>query len=204
MSSREEGRLSQWNDAKGYGFITPDGGGDRLFVHISAFAPRPRRPCQGERISYEPGHDAQGKRRALRVRGLTVSTPALSRRHQADKPGNATLWLVPGFAFFFLLCQLRWPMPPAVWGAYMAMSLATFIVYAGDKRAARLGRWRVAENTLHGLALACGWPGALLARQLLRHKSDKPRFVRLFWLTVVLNWIGFTLIFTPLLQRWMR
>ena len=55
----------------------------------------------------------------------------------------------------------------------MAMSLATFIVYFGDKRAARLGRARVSEATLHGLALACGWPGALLAQQLLRHKIEQ-------------------------------
>jgi uncharacterized membrane protein YsdA (DUF1294 family) len=81
------------------------------------------------------------------------------------------------------------------------MSMATFITYALDKRAARLGGWRVAENTLHGLALLCGWPGALLAQELLRHKSAKPAFRRLFWLTVALNVLGFALLFTPL-REW--
>jgi len=90
--------------------------------------------------------------------------------------------------------------PNAAWGAYSAMSMATFIVYALDKRAARLGDLRVAENTLHGLALLCGWPGALLAQELLRHKSAKPAFRRLFWFTVVLNVLGFVLLFTPLRQ----
>ena len=70
-----------------------------------------------------------------------------------------------------------------------------------NKRAALRGDWRVAENTLHGLALLCGWPGALLAQELLRHKSAKPAFRRLFWLTAALNVLGFVLLFTPL-REW--
>ncbi|MBC7376643.1 MAG: DUF1294 domain-containing protein, partial [Burkholderiaceae bacterium] len=80
------------------------------------------------------------------------------------------------------------------------MSLATFIVYFGDKRAARLGRARVSETTLHGFSLACGWPGALLAQQLLRHKSSKPAFRRMFWATVAVNVFTFALLATPLIR----
>ena len=97
--------------------------------------------------------------------------------------------------------QVRWPLPPFVWGTYMAMSLATFIVYFGDKRAARLGQARVSETTLHGLALACGWPGALLAQQLLRHKTASPSFLTRFWLTVAVNVLAFILLSTPLLAQ---
>ncbi|MDN3920154.1 cold shock and DUF1294 domain-containing protein [Roseateles violae] len=199
---REEGQLVQWDDAKGYGFIQPDGGGPRLFVHAQAFASRAQRPRAGERLSYEPGLDAQGKRRALKVRGQRAE-PAAAPAGRGSGGGSGALWLVPGFAAFYLLCHLRWPLPPALWGGYMAMSLASFIVYAGDKRAARLGQRRVAENSLHLLALACGWPGALLARQLLRHKSSKPAFARRFWLSVAANCLLFVLIFTPL-PAWMR
>ena len=193
---RQEGHLTQWNDAKGYGFITPKGGGARLFVHIRAFSLRAQRPTLGEPVSFEPGTDAQGKARALHVRGLAPVkvSKAAPVRPASPAAGNASVWLVPGFAIFYLLADRVSPVPPAVWGAYMTMSMATYIVYWGDKRAARLGRSRVPERTLHLLSLACGWPGALLARQTLRHKSAKPVFSRIFWLTVILNWLGFTLL----------
>ncbi|MCE3261506.1 MAG: hypothetical protein K0R43_585 [Pseudoduganella sp.] len=95
-------------------------------------------------------------------------------------------------------------MLPAAWLAalYALASAACLIAYARDKQAARQARPRTPERTLLLLGLAGGWPGALVAQQLLRHKSVKPSFQRKFWLTVVLNgaallaalqagWIGF-------------
>ncbi len=192
-----KGRLTQWDDAKGYGFISPDDGGPRLFVHAKAFGLRPQRPFVGERLSYREGRDAQGKRRAVDVQSLE---PRAVPPAPAPRDGGRVLLLVPAFAGFVLACHLLWGLPNWLWGLYSAMSLATFIVYALDKRAARRGDWRVGEGTLHALALACGWPGALLARQLLRHKSVKPAFRRAYWLTVALNVAAFVALFTPLFR----
>jgi uncharacterized membrane protein YsdA (DUF1294 family)/cold shock CspA family protein len=196
---RQDGLLSQWDNDKGYGFIAPKSGEPRLFVHVKDFSLRVRRPQVGEALTYLVGQDHNGKRCAVQVRGAASHTLAQKGRPTA---AVSPLWLIPGFAAFYLTCHLLAPMPPALWGAYMAMSLATFIVYAGDKRAARLGQWRVAEATLHGLALACGWPGALLAQHLLRHKTDKAVFRRRFWLTVIGNVLLFVLLFTPL-RHWL-
>ena len=87
------------------------------------------------------------------------------------------------------------PPPPWLAGWVLALSLLAFVVYAFDKRAARTpGARRTPERTLHLIALAGGWPGALLAQRVLRHKNRKPAFQRVFWLTVVaslaLGWVA--------------
>jgi uncharacterized membrane protein YsdA (DUF1294 family) len=70
---------------------------------------------------------------------------------------------------------------------YWGLSLLSFLVYWLDKSAAQRGAWRIEERSLHLLALLGGWPGALMAQQQLRHKSSKPAFLRVFWLTVIIN-----------------
>ena len=78
-------------------------------------------------------------------------------------------------------------MLPLLITLYCLLSLLTFGLYAIDKQAARRGRWRTRESTLHLLALCGGWPGALLAQRWIRHKSRKAAFQLRFWLTVLLN-----------------
>jgi uncharacterized membrane protein YsdA (DUF1294 family) len=70
---------------------------------------------------------------------------------------------------------------------YLVLSVITFIAYAIDKRSAKNDSRRIAERTLHALATIGGWPGSLLAHQLLRHKSVKKEFRAVFWLTVAAN-----------------
>ena len=70
---------------------------------------------------------------------------------------------------------------------YGVASLVTYVVYSIDKNAARKGTWRTPEAQLHLLALIGGWPGAMAAQQTLRHKSKKPSFRFVFWITVLLN-----------------
>lgn len=83
----------------------------------------------------------------------------------------------------------------ATW--YASVSAIAFLVYAIDKSAARRGTWRTPERTLHLLALAGGWPGALLAQRQLRHKTAKLPFRITFWATVVLNVAGFLWFCSP-------
>ena len=73
----------------------------------------------------------------------------------------------------------------------MVMSIACFIAYWLDKRRARNGGRRVPERTLHILEFLGGWPGALLAQQQFRHKTQKVRFLVVFWIAVVLH-VGIT------------
>ena len=73
----------------------------------------------------------------------------------------------------------------AAW--YTLVSLITLALYAHDKSRARKGEWRVRERTLHWCSLAGGWPGALLAQRMFKHKSRKASFRLLFFLTVLGN-----------------
>ena len=93
-------------------------------------------------------------------------------------------------------------LPIMVLIAVGALSVITFLVYWWDKSAAKKGSWRTPETTLHLLSLCGGWPGALIAQQVLRHKTQKQPFRLILWTTVltstgVLVW--FTLWFNGIL-----
>jgi uncharacterized membrane protein YsdA (DUF1294 family) len=102
------------------------------------------------------------------------------------KSGGVPVLAVLFFAFVGA-CALAGRLPLAVVGLYAGASLLAFAVYARDKAAAQGGRWRTQEKTLHMIALLGGWPGALVAQRVLRHKSSKASFQLTFWATVLVN-----------------
>ena len=108
---------------------------------------------------------------------------------------------IPVFGLLYWAADRLWNAPE--WGVivYAGASALAFIVYAVDKVAAKTGASRISEVALQLLAVACGWPGALLAQQTLRHKTAKPAFLWMFWLAAVLNTAGFLLWCSPLSPR---
>jgi len=70
---------------------------------------------------------------------------------------------------------------------YVAMSVLAVFLYWRDKRQARADGWRTPEKVLHAVELLGGWPGALIAQQLFRHKTRKVSFQLVFWLIVLLH-----------------
>lgn len=123
-----------------------------------------------------------------------------ARTSKAEAAGPASYLAIVAFVPVCLLAFTLLKVP--VWSGllYAAFSVLCFLVYAVDKAAALYGRRRISEKTLHLLALAGGWPGAILAQQWLRHKSSKRSFRRLFWCTAGLNvaaFIGLALWLAP-------
>ena len=180
---RYQGKISNWKDDKGFGFINPNGGGNQVFVHIKSFANRQRRPVGDELVTYELKIDAKGRAQAENVAFVGERTPS------NISPGrrNTPLILAATFLVFVMASAFAGKLPFAVLWLYLFGSAIASLAYAFDKSAARNDRWRTQESTLHLFALIGGWPGALAAQRLLRHKSSKQSFQFVFWITVVLN-----------------
>ncbi len=104
-----------------------------------------------------------------------------------NRPSNTGSVLAGLFLLALVPATVLADVPTLAAAAYFLMSTVTFTAYALDKQFAREGRWRISESTLLGLALFGGWPGALLAQDLLRHKTKKASFRVALWVTVVLN-----------------
>ncbi len=180
---RYQGRLTDWNDDKGFGFVMPHGGGQRAFVHIGAFERRGRRPVSGDILNYEVVIDARGRSQAARIR-FSQQPPVVAK---PTGPKRAGVVVAIVFALALLILTALGLIPVATVLIYLGVSCVTFMVYAFDKAAALKGRWRTSEQTLHLLELLGGWPGALIAQSLFRHKSRKLSFQNTFWAIVLLN-----------------
>jgi cold shock CspA family protein len=50
---RYQGKVKAWKDEKGFGFIVPNAGGPEVFLHISSFLQRRKRPSIGDLVTYE-------------------------------------------------------------------------------------------------------------------------------------------------------
>lgn len=55
------GTVKWFNDSKGFGFITPENGGDDLFAHFSAIQSQGFKTLQeGQRVSFDVTKGAKG------------------------------------------------------------------------------------------------------------------------------------------------
>jgi uncharacterized membrane protein YsdA (DUF1294 family)/cold shock CspA family protein len=197
---RIDGTLKSWNDERGFGFIEPTQGGQEIFVHIKAFEVRAERPQVGQRLTFEVEVNPDGKKRAKLVQPVWLTCASGRRRDSPAQWGTASYFAIPAFLLLYLFVAIVWGIPNWVAGLYLAASVVCFVVYAVDKSAAVAGRWRVSESTLIFLGLVGGWPGAIVAQQVSRHKSNKAAFRSAFWGSVVLNVLAFIALSSPILS----
>ena len=212
------GRISRWEEARGFGFVTPDDGGPAVFLHIRAVMPGQGAPQVGDRVDFLKLEGPQGPfakqvrlqrtaaapRRENRPapsreplpsrRGRPARRPRETRKDPRAPVGLLLITTVLAYA----AATWFWRVPFWVGLAYVGMSLIALLVYADDKDAAQRGRWRTSEQTLLTIGLLGGWPGALVAQRLLRHKTRKATFQGPFWASVLVNIGLFVAFFGPI------
>ena len=98
--------------------------------------------------------------------------------------GLLLLLVIPACALGRLATSVDWRL---LGGAFLFVSLVTFVAYRSDKRRAEAGEWRIPESTLHLAELAGGWPGAFLAQRTFRHKTSKVSYQVEFWIIVLIH-----------------
>ena len=177
------GKIYNWNDEKGFGFVEPNKDGEHAFVHIKAFKSRSRRPINGESIIYELVRDKDNRYQA---KNITFSHNTKNSDKRSDNNHFFSIFLII-FSLGLLISVFTKKLPIIIIGLYLGMSIIAFIAYALDKSAAQNNRWRTKENTLHLFSLLGGWPGAYFAQTKLRHKSSKNAFKNVYWITVIVN-----------------
>lgn len=195
-----QGRITNWKDDRGFGFITPRGGGAQVFVHINSFTNRSQRPNGNELVIYKIKIDEQGRPQAQEVQ-FVIDRASKQSVNIAQLLGSSLISAT--FIVTVAILTVAGMLPNAVLILYLLASAATFLAYLWDKVSAQSNAWRTPEDTLHFLGLVGGWPGALVARHVFRHKSNKQSFIAKFWAIVALNCVALAWMLSPPGQRFL-
>ncbi len=197
LNFRHKGRITHWNDEKGFGFITSDEGSERVFFHINALTTGHFRPQISDAVTYELEVDSQQRSCAINLQYEDVLLKF--------SLFNFSILISIGFVTTLFWTALNSIIPWWVPFSYVGASAITIVAYGWDKSKAKRGKWRTSEATLHMLELLGGWPGAFIAQQFFRHKNRKHSFQIQFLVIVVAHfsfWAWF-LIKRPIWLIWL-
>ena len=114
---RDQGRLVEWFDDQGYGFIQPnDASKGRVFLHIKDFARTGPRPLVGCALEYRVILDERGRYRAQQATYLKASQ-VLNHQAEPVKVASAKSWsvmhgVIVAYALFMLVASIGKLLPP--------------------------------------------------------------------------------------------
>lgn len=179
-----KGKLKEWFDDEGYGFIQPAGGGKTLFVHITAFPRNTDRPKVGDQLTFEIVDGKDGTAAADNVEYLgRPQSPVRNQsvRSSVRPAARKSQFPIRNYMALFLTCLVLiavfgFNAPMWILSAYLLVGAFSFITYGWDKRMSVRGSWRISEITLHVTDFLFGIVGGLLAQQTFSHKTRKTSF----------------------------
>lgn len=197
---RLQGKITKWNDEKGFGFVLSNNGKIETFVHISAIKDRSTRPAVSKLISYEIVKDASGREQAANVSYVKVNRPTSTHTEKHDFSYSFLVFMLL-VSVFIVERTLGDFLPVEYLFVFLMANLIVFLYYYIDKGAALRGAWRKSEDSLHLLSLIGGWPGAYIAQKLFRHKTKKSSFQWVYKLTVLIHCTVIVIIAVPNLSE---
>lgn len=193
------GKVIEWNDLKGFGFISLKTEESKVFFHISKVKGRHRRPEIGDEVRFDMSIDEKGRCNAhnVTISYETIRRAESERSSYTEESIPASLYFCATYLILIVAAIMILDGEILFMAAYLLMSVITYTMYAADKSSAQNGSWRTPENTLHIVSLLGGWPGALFAQHQLRHKTRKQPFKSILWMTIFANIIFIGWSFTP-------
>jgi cold shock CspA family protein/uncharacterized membrane protein YsdA (DUF1294 family) len=181
-----KGTVVKFDDKKGFGFIQPDGNGERIFVHAEAVTTAGRLVA-GQRVSFQIASSAKGPRAVnVAAEGAPERQQPRNRSSQVSPywffGGIALLDTILVMALAMWVFSLSWP-----WAYLLAINLTTIMLYAYDKAIAGSGALRVPELILHSVEILGGTPAGLVGQYALAHKRAKGSYQLVFWLIFIVQ-----------------
>lgn len=201
--ARYQGRLIEWHDDQGYGFIQgiTDPKQQRLFLHIKSFKQTGPRPIQGCVLEYELGLDHKSRPQAIQA--SYVKAKHVRKAEKLPTPNlQKTKWhpmyiLMIIYWVTLLVLSSYALLPVFSLMIIMLINAYTYWLYHQDKQAALNNQFRISEQHLLLVSTLGGWTAAWFAQRNFRHKTQKQPFKTYYYLSIVINFalIIFAVIF---------
>ena len=107
MQAYQKGTLISWKDDRGFGFIEPENGAKKVFLHISSLKKHGRRPQEGDTIYYQLEFDRQNRLQATHayidgVQYRTRSTHAKSSYRRREKKSQQHFYRIATFILIII------------------------------------------------------------------------------------------------------
>ena len=104
---RHQGKITEWKDDRGFGFITPNGGGTKVFVHFSAVRKGAPRPKGNELVTYELGPADPKGPRAIDITYVERMHAIFRDEVDASRKGGTFGWWISA-VFFIAIAAFVW------------------------------------------------------------------------------------------------